>query len=97
MTTPGPEIKNLLVLARLDDREAMRVAAGMTIFGHRVRLIFMDRPVDEETAGSDQAELLELSGIVPETTVPEMGGQVRMLDTAGLAEAIARADEVISL
>ena len=66
MTPP----KKILVLARRDHLEAMRVAAGLTIFGHQLRLVFMSRQVSEEVATSEQAELLELSGIEPETTLP---------------------------
>ena len=36
--------KAILVLARRDHAEAMRVAAGLTIFGHRVGLVFMTEP-----------------------------------------------------
>ena len=43
--------KKILVLGRRDHTEAMRVAAGLTIFGHEVRLVFMTEPVadSEET------------------------------------------------
>ena len=33
------QIRNLLVLGRRNHTEAMRVAAGLTIFGHKVRLV----------------------------------------------------------
>ncbi len=89
--------KRLLVLARRDHLEAMRVAAGMTIFGHRVRLVFMGRPVSEQIAGSEQAELLELSGIEPETTVAAMAGMMPLLDAGQLAVAIGDADGVVNL
>jgi hypothetical protein len=61
--------KKLLVLARRDHAEAMRVAAGLTIFGHAVSLVFMDRPVAETAENAANAELLELTGIEPQTTV----------------------------
>ena len=35
-------IKKILVMARDDAEEAMRVAAGLTIFGHKVRFLFAD-------------------------------------------------------
>ena len=40
-------IKSILVLARRDHAEAMRVAAGLTIFGHQVGLVFMREAVAE--------------------------------------------------
>ena len=89
--------KSILVLARRDHLEAMRVAAGMTIFGHRIRLVFMDRPVTEQVAGSEQAELLELSGIEPESTVAAMTGMLPLLDERQLADAIGQADAVVNL
>ena len=89
--------KRILVLARRDHLEAMRVAAGLTIFGHEVRLVFMARPVTEEIGTSDQAELLELSGIEPETTVSEMADVLPLLGSGKLAEAITDAQQVVNL
>jgi len=87
----------LLVLARRDHAEAMRVAAGLTIFGHAVSLVFMDRPVAETAENAANAELLELSGIEPQTTVAAMADDLPLLDAAGLAAALADADAVLSL
>ena len=89
--------KCILVLARRDHLEAMRVAAGLTIFGHTVRLVFMAKPVTEEIGTSDQAELLELSGIEPETTLAEMDGVLPLLDSRQLAAAIVEAQQVVSI
>ncbi|HCQ64935.1 MAG TPA: hypothetical protein DIU07_07095 [Rhodobacteraceae bacterium] len=91
------EEKKILVLGRRDHTEAMRVAAGLTIFGHDVRLVFMTEPVADTDANAEQAELLELSDIVPETTVPEMGDDLALLDAAALGAAIADADRVVSI
>jgi hypothetical protein len=89
--------KKLLVLARRDHAEAMRVAAGLTIFGHAVSLVFMDRPVAETAENAANAELLELTGIVPQTTVAAMADDLPLLDADGLAAALAAADAVLSL
>ena len=89
--------KKLLVLARRDHAEAMRVAAGLTIFGHAVNLIFMDRPVEESAENAANAELLELTGIEPQTTVAAMADDLPLLDAGGLAAALAAADAVLSL
>ncbi|MCQ3922770.1 MAG: hypothetical protein DPW12_00945 [Rhodocyclaceae bacterium] len=85
------------MLARRDHAEAMRVAAGLTIFGHAVSLVFMDRPVAETAENAANAELLELSGIEPQTTVAAMADDLPLLDAAGLAAALADADAVLSL
>jgi hypothetical protein len=89
--------RKLLVLARRDHAEAMRVAAGLTIFGHAVSLVFMDRPVADTAENAANAELLELTGIEPQTTVAEMAEDLPLLDAAGLAAAMADADAVLSL
>ena len=91
------ETKSVLVLARDDHVEAMRVAAGLTIFGHRVRLVFMDRPVSEADAANEHAELLELSDIVPETTVPEMKDVLAFLDARSFGDAIGEANVVVNI
>ena len=89
--------KNILVLARRNHVEAMRFAAGLTILGHCIRLIFMTEPVSEETAKSEHAELLEISDISPETTVAEMAEDLPFLDSVGLADALGTSDGVFSL
>jgi len=87
--------KNLIVLARRDHAEAMRVAAGLTIAGHGVRLIFMTGPVEETAENIEQAETLELCDIEPETTVA--GQDLPYLDSAALSLALLQADSVINL
>lgn len=89
--------KNILVLGRRNHTEAMRVAAGLTIFGHGVRLVLMTEPVAETEENAAQAEMLELSDIVPETTVEAMANQLALLDVRDLAKAIATADQVLNV
>jgi len=87
--------KNLLVLGRRNHAEAMRVAAGLTIFGHQVRLVFMTSPVEDTETNAEQAELLELSDIVPVTTVA--GTELDQINSAELAMAMLESDDVINL
>ncbi|SMH45623.1 hypothetical protein [Maritimibacter sp. HL-12] len=91
------DTKNILVLGRRNHTEAMRVAAGLTIFGHEVRLVFMTEPVADTEENAEQAELLELSDIEPETTVAEMADDLPFLDTAALAKAMTAADRVVNI
>ncbi len=91
------DAKTILVLGRRDHAEAMRVAAGLTIFGHKVRLVLMTDVVAETEENAVQAELLELADIVPETTVAAMGQQLKLLDSGALAQAMAGADQIVSL
>lgn len=87
--------KTLLVLARRDHAEGMRVAAGLTILGHEVHLVMMSKPVEENEETIAQAELLELADIVPRTTVS--GEDLDKLDARELAHLIARADSIVNL
>ena len=89
--------KTILVLARRDHAEAMRVAAGLTIFGHRVGLVFMTGPVAETEENAANVELLELTGIEPETSVAAMADDLPLLDAPSLAARIGDADIVLSL
>lgn len=88
--------KHVLVLARRDHAEAMRVAAGLTIFGHQVSLVFMDRPVADTAQNRAMAELLELSDIAPETTVAGQEG-LTPLTAADLGERLCAADIVVNV
>jgi len=89
------QTKNLVVLARRDHTEAMRTAAGLTIAGHEVRLIFMNGPIAETEENAEQAETLELCDIEPETTVA--GEELPYVDDAALSLALLEADNVINL
>ena len=89
--------KKLLVLARHDHAEAMRVAAGLTIFGHQVGLVFMTGPVADTPENAANVELLELTGIAPQTTVAAMADDLPLLDAAALAQAMTSADIVLSI
>jgi len=86
---------SVLLLGRRDHAEAMRVAAGLTIFGHRVRLVMMGQPVADSAENAAQLELLELADIVPQTTVA--GQELELLDAAALADAMCTADIVLSI
>jgi hypothetical protein len=89
--------RNILVLGRRDHAEAMRVAAGLTIFGHKVRLVLMTGPVAQSEENAALAELLELSEVLLETTVGAMADQLPLLDATGLAAAIRGADRVVNV
>lgn len=89
------EEKKLLVLGRRNHTEAMRVAAGLTIFGHHVRLVFMTSPVAETQENTEQAELLDLADIIPQTTVA--GTELEQINSAELALAMSESHGVINL
>ena len=89
--------RKILVLARRDHTEAMRVAAGLTVAGHEIRIIFMTAPVEETPENAEKAELLELSEIEPETTVEKTSDQLAFLNATALGLAISEADFVINV
>ncbi len=89
--------KKILVLARRDHCESMRVAAGLTIAGHAVRLVFMTCPVNETEENIANIELLELSEIIPETTVEGMKEDLTLLESDAFCAAIASSDLTINL
>jgi hypothetical protein len=89
--------RKITVLGRDNHSEAMRVAAGLTIYGHEVRIVFMNEPVSETEENVKQAELLELADIIPETTVSEMVDDLPFLDSAALAQVINESDHIINI
>ena len=89
--------KKITVLGRDNHAEAMRVAAGLTIYGHEVRIVFMSEAVAETEENAKQVELLELADIIPETTVPEMAEDLAFLDSAALAQVINESDQIINI
>lgn len=89
--------KQVLVLARNEPVEAMRVAAGLTIIGHTVNLIFMSRVLTEDEANHEHGELLELCDIEPMTTIVEMKDYFTLLNRASLALELSKADMVVNL
>lgn len=89
--------KKITVLGRDNHAEAMRVASGLTIYGHEVRIVFMDKIVAETEENAKQAELLELADILPETTVSAMSDELVFLDSVALAQVITESDQIINI
>lgn len=89
--------KRITVLARRDSSEAMRVAAGLTIFGHQVDLVLLSTDIDIQRYQDEFAELLELADIEPVAiqTIPQIDAQV--ISKERLSNSIIDADTVLSL
>jgi len=87
-------IRTITVLARRDVLEAMRVAAGITIFGHQVNLVLM-RELPKGSATQEQLELLELADIEPTTTLADQS--LPQLATDALCQVLTNADVVLSI
>ena len=88
------QTKSILMLGRRDPTEAMRVAAGLTIFGHTPSVVFLV-PVPDTPENAEMAELLEFSDIESKTTVPDQS--LPHIGADALAAAILAADEVINI
>jgi hypothetical protein len=89
--------RNLLVLAKREPLEAMRVAAGLTIFGHTVTLVLMAGELNDEQLQSEQFELLELADIEPLTTHSAMSDKFTLVNAVGLGKIISTVDAVVNL
>jgi len=88
------QTKSILVLGRRDPTEAMRVAAGLTIFGHTLSVVFLV-PVPDTPENAEMAELLEFSDIESKTTVPDQS--LPHIGADALAAAVLAADEIINI
>ena len=87
------QTKSILIVGRNDPNEAMRVAAGLTIFSHRPTVIFLVA-VPETAENTDMAELLEFSDVEAKTTLVDEA--FPHVTTEELAVAIVQADEIIN-
>lgn len=87
--------KQIVVLARQDHAEAMRVAAGLTIFGHDVYLVFVDRVVEESSENTEQAGLLELVEIEPVSLVED--SNIDRIDGDQLTRLLLKCQHVINI
>ncbi|WP_135075696.1 hypothetical protein [Terasakiella sp. SH-1] len=85
--------KHILVLARRDVSEAMRVAAGLTIRNNSVDFVFMKEAPLAPNGKIDNFEMLELAEIIPRATV---SGIPDTVPCENLAELINQADRVVS-
>ena len=88
------QTKTILMLGRRDPTETMRVAAGLTIFGHTPNVVFLV-PVPDTPENAEMAELLEFSDIEAKTTLP--GQSLPQIGSEDLAAAVVAADEVINI
>ena len=75
----------------------MRLAAGLTIYGHEVRIVFMTETVAETEENEKQAELLDLADIKPETTVSAMADEMAFLDSVALSQVLGETDRIINI
>lgn len=89
--------KKLLVLARRDTNEAMRVAAGLTIFGHDVSLVLLTSEFDQTAYQNEFEDLLDLADIEPMATESASISQFSIISEQALAEEAINAQAVISL
>jgi hypothetical protein len=88
------QTKSILILGRNDPNEAMRVAAGLTIFGHEPGVIFL-LPVPDTAENADMLELLEFSDIEAKSMVAS--DSYTLVSPDELVSAILAADELINI
>lgn len=85
--------KRILVLARRDVREAMRVAAGLTIRDNAVDFVFMREAPLTPAGKIENFEMLQLAEILPRATLKDIPGTVMC---ENLGQLIQQADRVVS-
>ena len=91
----GIAAKSVLVIARRDPLEAMRVAAGITVFGHDVALVFAHGPLEIVHEMEEFAELIELAEIVPKSLHDDP--EVPRITGDDLCRLLERAEFVINV
>lgn len=85
--------KRILVLARRDVFEAIRVAAGLTIRNNAVDFVFMTKAPLTKTGKIENFEMLELAEILPRSTIEGIPDTVVC---ENLNELIQNVDRVVS-
>jgi hypothetical protein len=91
------EEKRILMLARRDPREALRVTAGLAVRGHDLEFFFLKKPTPDENGRIVNLEMLEVMEIEPFTLLPDMDDIATQKTANDLRAAIARADHVLSI
>ena len=87
--------KTITVLAMKDHSEAMRVAYGLTIFGHKIECIFTHRQIEETPENIENAELLEMCEITPYSLLDDPN--IEKISNDQFTQIILSSDEVISI
>ena len=86
--------KRILVLARRDASEAMRVAAGLTIRNNAVDFVFMIKPARTPSGAIKNFDMLQLAEILPRSIIKGIPDTVAC---DNLSDLIQQADRVVSL
>ena len=89
--------KNILMLARRDPREAMRVTAGLAVRGHHLTFYFLVPPEKDPSGRIINLEMLEVMEIDAKTLLPGLEGIATLQTKAELSQAMAKADHVVSI
>ncbi|MCW9034723.1 MAG: hypothetical protein OQK35_03275 [Alphaproteobacteria bacterium] len=89
--------KKILMLARRDPREAMRVTAGLAVRGHHLTFYFLVPPEQDASGRIVNLEMLEVMEIEAKTLLPGLDGIAILHTQEDLSQAISKADHVVSI
>ncbi|MFP4561606.1 MAG: hypothetical protein ACLFRB_10410 [Thiohalorhabdus sp.] len=89
--------KQVAVLVRHNQAEALRVAGGMTLTDHAVDVYVLDEPLADTPAVEEQMEVLEFADVEPISAVPGQEGPGGSVSPAALAERLPGYDAVLAL
>jgi hypothetical protein len=91
------QTKQVAVLVRRDQAEALRVAAGLTLAGNGVDVYVLDRPLADTEGVREQMEVMDLADITPISVIEGDRSLPYVADAQTLAERILAYDVVIAL
>lgn len=96
-----PRPKQIAVLVRRQQAEALRVAAGLTLAGNGVDVYLLQRLRLEDPQVHEQLETLDLADICPIAVLTEGGSspvnEDSVIDLPAFSQRIVAYDAVISL
>ena len=87
--------KTVVVIARRDPIEAMRVAAGITVFGHHVSLVFAHGLLELSPETMEGAELIELADVAPFSLFDDP--EIPNLPAHSFASLLGKSDAIINV
>ncbi len=87
--------RRVLVIARSNAAEAMRVASGATVFGHEVFLVFAHGNLEITPQIEELAELLDLADIEPKSLLDDP--EVTKITAQEMGELLVNAECIINV
>lgn len=88
--------KQVAVLARRNQAEALRVAGGLTLADHAVEVFVLDHPLADSPEVAEQLEVLEIAEVAP-VPVAEGAGTEGAIAPEELAKRLTGFEAVLAI